>query len=179
MANEMLVLKIGLLPPGLNSSGGGSKTKRRTKGLLSMHHTEYSDIKKQWASIIQNAVGIATPEGWKGFGAGPVWMTVVRFSTGIMDRDNLYSSMKVVMDGLVRAGVFADDNEVVLPWPRIIQVKVSRQDHCGLVIVMRRMTDQEYNETVALRSWARSIGHPTTGEVSGAVEKLVDRATVG
>lgn len=135
-----------------------------------MHHTEYSDMKKKWASIIQNAVQIATPVGWKGYGVGPLWMMIVRFSTGVMDMDNIYSSMKPVMDGLVRAGVMADDNETILPWPRIVQVKVSSQDHSGLIIAIRKMTDQELNEVVALRTWARSIGTPSTGIVDGMIQ---------
>ena len=167
---EMLVLKIGLLPPGLNSSGGGSKNKRRTEGLLGMHHTEYSEMKRQWASIIQNAVGIATPAGWKGFGVGPVWMMIVRFSTGVMDMDNIHSSMKPVMDGLTRAGVWADDNETVVPWPRIVQVKVPSQEKSGLIIAIRKMTDQEINEVVALRTWARSIGTPSSGITDGMLQ---------
>lgn len=164
---DMLVLKLGVLPPGLNSSGGGNKNKKRTEGLLGMHHTEYSEMKKQWASIIQNAVQIATPVGWRGFGIGPVWMMVIRFSTGVMDMDNIYSSMKPVMDGLVRAGVMNDDNETIVPWPRIVQVKISSQANSGLIIAIRRMTDQEINEVVTLRTWARSIGTPTIGLVDG------------
>lgn len=167
---DMLVLKIGALPPGLNSSGGGGKGKKRAEGLLNMHHTEYSEMKKQWASIIQSAVQMGTPVGWKGFGIGPIWMMVIRFSTGTMDMDNIYSSMKPVMDGLVRAGVMADDNETIVPWPRVVQVKISSQDNSGLIIAIRKMTDQELNEVLALRTWARSIGTPQAGLVHGMLQ---------
>lgn len=170
MGSPMLVLKIGALPPGLNSSGGGGKHKKRTEGLLNMHFTDYSEMKKMWASLIQNAVQLATPAGWEGYGTGPIWMMVVRFSTGVMDMDNLYSSMKPVMDGLVRAGVMLDDNETIVPWPRIVQVKVSSQDHSGLIIAIRKMTDQEVNEVVTMRTWARSIGKPTAGLVDGVIQ---------
>lgn len=172
MYNPMLVLRIGALPPGLNSSGG-RKHSGRTGGLLNMHFSEYGEMKKQWASIIQNAVHMAVPTGWEGYGVGPVWMMVVRFSTGVMDVDNLYSSMKPVMDGLVRAGVMADDNSMIVPWPKMVQVKVSSKEHSGLIIAIRRMTDEEINEVITLRTWARSIGTPTTGIVDGV---LHDRA---
>jgi Holliday junction resolvase RusA-like endonuclease len=169
-SNPMLVLRIGALPPGLNSSGGGSKNKKRSEGLLHMHFTDYSDMKKQWASIVQNAVQMGTPVGWEGFGVGPVWMMVVRFSTGVMDMDNLYSSMKVVLDGLVRAGVMLDDNEVILPWPRIVQVKVPRMEQSGLIIAIRKMTNEEINEVVTMRTWAKSIGTPTAGITDGMLQ---------
>lgn len=170
MEQPMLVLKIGALPPGLNSSGGGGKHKKRSGGLLTMHFSEYGEMKRQWASIIQNAVQHATPLGWEGYGHGPIWMLIVRFSTGIMDMDNLYSSMKPVMDGLVRAGVMSDDNPMVLPWPKIVQVKTKSKKQVGLVIAIRRMTNEEVNETVTLRTWARSIGTPTSGLIDGMLQ---------
>lgn len=138
-----------------------------------MHFTEYSSLKHEWAALVQSAVNIAlenSPDNFRGYGAGPVWMTVVRYSVSLMDRDNAWASMKPVIDGIVRAGVIADDNELVLPWPFIAQVKVPSNSQCGLVIIMRLLKDEEKNEIVALKTWARSIEKPIAGMMSGSVE---------
>jgi len=70
--------------------------------LLKMHWSDVQEQKDIWTALI-TAKTKETVET-------PARLTYVRFSTGEMDIDNLYASLKVPIDAAVHAGVLPDDD---------------------------------------------------------------------
>ena len=70
-------------------------------GLKRMHWSKYTKVRDKWTWLIRQATKTKIKE--------PVNITFIRHSTRRPDWDNLYSSFKVIGDGLKTAGVLEDD----------------------------------------------------------------------
>ncbi len=160
---DRLRLFVGVLPMGLNSSSGSKRSGGRRKGLLNAHWTEYQAAKKTWAMMLANAV----PSDFPGFGVQLLKLTVVRFGPAPLDRDNLWSSMKMIFDGLISAKVLRDDSERCTPMIAVEQVVELNRDRQGLLIDVRPLTLQEIAEYEDARRLLYSLPRPFAGHISG------------
>lgn len=86
---ERVRFSVTAVPPTLNE-------------LLRMHWSDVQDQKDTWAALVGVKVDSTVRT--------PVRITYVRQSSGRMDLDNLYASLKVPLDGLVHAGILPDDD---------------------------------------------------------------------
>jgi hypothetical protein len=88
---------------------------RSPNELLRRHWATISNYNKRIYRLVSMGVGVNLPPG-------PLMrarLTLTRVSAGKMDRDNLRSSFKAVVDGLVRCGVLFDDSEDVIGEPTV------------------------------------------------------------
>lgn len=78
-------------------------------GKASIWHSQ--NERKKWRSIMSHMVLSHKEPSWP---LPKATLTCTRCSSSEPDIDNLYSSFKFVIDGLVHAGVIADDKPSVL-----------------------------------------------------------------
>jgi Holliday junction resolvase RusA-like endonuclease len=86
---------------------------RSPNELLRRHWATVSNYNKRIYRLVSMCVGVNLPE----VPLTRARLTLTRVSAGKMDRDNLRSSFKAVVDGLVRCGVLFDDSEEVIGEP--------------------------------------------------------------
>lgn len=90
-------LIINEIPPSNNKFMG--------RGSKKYHAFKYQDVKKQWAMLIRLAVGRKPKET-----IGKAIVTITYYFPNRIRRDPDNYSGKFVLDGLVKAGVLADDS---------------------------------------------------------------------
>lgn len=120
-AVQRTTLVIPELPIGMNSSGSG---RHRRKGLLGMHWTARQEYFGSWYWKIAAAVA---ESGWPRF-TGAVRITITRYSVEAMDWDNYGSSLKPVMDGLIKSQVIQDDNPSIVTKLELAQAQCRSSD---------------------------------------------------
>ena len=98
-------LRIQSVPP------SGNVTKR-------MHWGQYAKLMQTWYYLIRGAEGfldISRPTGKR-------WILIVRYGRGHLDRDNLYTSVKPVIDVLrpprEEDGIYKSGPKIGKPWHR-------------------------------------------------------------
>jgi Holliday junction resolvase RusA-like endonuclease len=66
-------------------------------------------------------------------------ITLTRFSSGTLDRDNMYFTFKPIVDGLVKAGVIEDDgfDQVKELYPH--QVKIKRKEQSKVEVLVEEI----------------------------------------
>lgn len=114
MTNEIepvaqpLCLVIHELPPSLNGK----------KGLMRMHWTKLGKLKRRWkVLVLEAAQGRRMP--------GTCRIRMVRYhASHMLEWDNAYSSLKIVLDALRYASIIDDDSDAVIGKPEVDQVKV-------------------------------------------------------
>lgn len=97
-------------------------------GLLRMHHTKRTKLKKNYLWIAKASKKIAHP--------GPVRLELIRYTTGNipLDFDNLVSTGKDLCDSIVHAGIIPDDKPAIIRERDYSQVKVMKQEQQMTVI---------------------------------------------
>lgn len=99
--------------------------------LLGRHWTIRKRHADKWHRLVWSKVWFVKPP----VPLEKAKVTLTRYSTGKLDADNLRSSFKAVVDGLVKWGVIVDDNMDVIGEPIVKQEPTSRGKKCITVRV--------------------------------------------
>ena len=127
-------LKTEIIFPGSlpGNNHGGSYTK---KGIVGMHWRTYGKLKKQFTLIAMSCS--------RNRHSGPVRLELIRHSTGSqMDRDNLISTGKLLIDAIVAAGIIQDDKPAIIVESDYSQTKAINAKSQMTVIRILDIEDQ-------------------------------------
>ncbi len=86
--------------------------------LMRMHFRTYGKLRDKWQTWLRSLAGTARFHK-------PCEVRIVRYYAGVpMDLDNLWSTGKVPLDALVRAGILPSDNPSAVTSLKVEQFKV-------------------------------------------------------
>jgi hypothetical protein len=78
--------------------------------------------------LIHNLIAVVTRRKKPAEPIKKARITVTRYSSGTLDRDNMYFTFKPIIDGLVMAGIIIDDGFDQVKELNPIQVKIKRNE---------------------------------------------------
>lgn len=119
----MIHLTIPELAPSLNGK----------RGMIRMHWTKLGKLKGRWKILVLEAAkGKRMP--------GTCHVKVVRYyAYTMLEWDNAYSSLKIVLDALRHSGIIQDDSDAIIGRPEVDQVKVPhRKDQRTEIFITER-----------------------------------------
>lgn len=94
-------------------------------------HENFKRIKK---AIYLHSVGKLPPQPIK-----KARVSFIRYSSGTLDRDNLYFTFKSIIDGLVQSGVILDDGFEMVKELYPAQVKIKRTEKKKIEVTVEEL----------------------------------------